>query len=298
MYTAAVILKLHEQGKLDLDETIATYLPASTIDGIHCYKGKDYSRQIRLYQLVNQTSGLPDYELDKAKGGQSVIDQLKRGYDLALDNQQILALVRNMPPLFEPGAGNGTKAHYASTNYRLLGDIIASVTGRSAEESFEQMIFAPLDLQHTYVYPMDTTELPAKPAAVYFKDRVAVIPKYLASNLTDGSIISTVCESLTFLRAFFEGHLFDPKFFERMTQRWNRIFFPLQYGYGMMRLNLPRIFSPFRPFPEYIGHSGTTGSFAYYCRDKEIYLAGSVNQVADPSRPIRLMMQLADLVES
>ena len=81
-----------------------------------------------------------------------------------------------------------------------------------------------------------------------------------------------------------------------MMARWNAIFFPMQYGWGMMRINLPRAFSPFKPFPEYVGHSGSTGSFAYRCPEKSLYLVGTVNQVANPGRPIRLMMRIANLV--
>jgi hypothetical protein len=60
-----------------------------------------------------------------------------------------------------------------------------------------------------------------------------------SSDKPDGGIVSTVCENLVFLRAFFGGKLFDSKLFDRMMRRWNAIFFPMQYGYGMMRLNFP-----------------------------------------------------------
>jgi hypothetical protein len=44
---------------------------------------------------------------------------------------------------------------------------------------------------------------------------------------------------------------------------------------------------------ELIGHSGSTGSFAFYYPSKELFFVGDVNQMADPSIPIRLSMQLA-----
>jgi len=88
--------------------------------------------------------------------------------------------------------------------------------------------------------------------------------------------------------------LFAPDLFGRMTRRWHRVFFPMRYGYGMMRVDLPRSFRPWRAFPVLIGHSGSTGSFAYYCREKELYLAGTLNQIAAPSRPVRLMIRIAE----
>ncbi len=62
----------------------------------------------------------------------------------------------------------------------------------------------------------------------------------------------------------------------------------------MMSVAMPRFLSPFKPLPAYIGHSGSTGSFAYYCREKALYLVGTTNQLAAPSRSIRLMMQLGN----
>jgi CubicO group peptidase (beta-lactamase class C family) len=58
MYTAAIVLRLHQEKRMKLDEPISQYLPASLTRGIHIYKGTDYSDQIKVFQLVNQTSGL------------------------------------------------------------------------------------------------------------------------------------------------------------------------------------------------------------------------------------------------
>jgi hypothetical protein len=76
--------------------------------------------------------------------------------------------------------------------------------------------------------------------------------------------------------------------------RWNTIFFPLRYGYGLMDFKLPRFFS-LRPTPEFIGHSGSTGSFAFTCPEKSLYLAGTLNQIASPSKPFFLMTDLVRL---
>jgi hypothetical protein len=95
------------------------------------------------------------------------------------------------------------------------------------------------------------------------------------------------------VRAFFEGQIFDKALFERMLH-WNTIFFPLRYGYGLMNFKLPRFFS-LRPTPEFIGHSGSTGSFAFSCPAQSLYLAGTVNQIADPAKPFFLMTDLVRL---
>lgn len=291
MYTASAIIKLHEQGLLDIEDPISKYLPASLIEGIHVYEGTDYSDRIKVYQLVNQTSGLADYFLDKPRGGGSVFDELKQGHDMALGVEQVTDRVRGLEPKFQPGVGDGTKAHYSDTNYHLLGTIIESVTDKPVAEGFAKLIFEPLGLADTYFSGQEDRRSECPLAAIYLGKQEVNLPLFFSSHNTEGGLISTARDNLTFLRGFFGGRLFDSTWLTRMTARWNSIFFPMQYGYGMMRVNFPRVF-----FPEYIGHSGSTGSFAYACPAKSLYLVGTVNQIADPSRPIRLMMRVANMV--
>jgi D-alanyl-D-alanine carboxypeptidase len=288
MYTAAIVMRLHEEKRIDLDAPIVKYLPASLTRGIHVYKGIDYSDQIKVSELIAQTSGLPDHEKDKPKGGKSVMDELKAGEDRAIDTQEAIEIVRTLSPRFAPS--KPSKAHYSNANYRLLGAIIESITEKPMAANFEEMIFAPLGLRNTYLFDWTAPRSDEAPATIYFRKAPAIIPKYLSSNVSDGGLVSTAPECLIFLRAFFEGHLFDKALLDRMTT-WNSIFFPLRYGYGLMYFKLPRFFWP-RPLPEFVGHSGSTGSFAFTCPSRSLYLAGTVNQVSSPSRPFFLMIDL------
>jgi D-alanyl-D-alanine carboxypeptidase len=68
MYTAAIIMGLCEEKRLDLDAPITAYLPDWLTSGIHVYKGTDYSSRIKVSHLVNQSSGLADFETDKPRG--------------------------------------------------------------------------------------------------------------------------------------------------------------------------------------------------------------------------------------
>jgi D-alanyl-D-alanine carboxypeptidase len=292
MYTAAIVMRLHEEKRIDLDAPIVKYLPASLTRGIHVYKGIDYSDQIKVSELIAQTSGLPDHEKDKPKGGKSVMDELKAGEDRAIDTQEAIEIVRTLSPRFAPS--KPSKAHYSNANYRLLGAIIESITEKPMAANFEEMIFAPLGLRNTYLFDWTAPRSDEAPATIYFRKAPAIIPKYLSSNVSDGGLVSTAPECLIFLRAFFEGHLFDKALLDRMTT-WNSIFFPLRYGYGLMYFKLPRFFWP-RPLPEFVGHSGSTGSFAFTCPSRSLYLAGTVNQVASPSRPFFLMIGLVRAV--
>jgi len=287
MFTAAIVMGLHEKKCLDLEAPISEYLPASLTRAIHIYKGTDYSDGIKISELVNQSSGLADYETDKPRGGKSVLDELKTGHDRSISTAEAIEIVRNLSPHFPPGTRG--RAHYSNLNYRLLGAIIESVTGQSMAVNFEEKICAPLGLRHTYLFDCISPRRDQVPATIYFKDAPANIPNYLSSNVSDGGLISTASESIIFLRAFFEGQLFDKTLFKRMMN-WNSIFFPLRYGYGLMYFCLPRFFWP-SPLPEFIGHSGTTGSFAFTCPSRSMYLTGTINQVS-PAKPFFLMIDL------
>lgn len=288
MYTAAIILRLYEEKRIDLDAPISQYLQASLIGGIHVYKGIDYCERIKVYELVNQSSGIADYEADKSRIGRSILDELKAGRDLEIDTLEAIEITRSLSPHFAPGTRG--KAYYSNTNYRLLGAIIESITGKPMATNFQDMLFAPLGLEHTYLFDWRTPRSEEVPAAIYLKDRLANVPKYLSSNISDGGLVSTAPECVIFLRAFFEGRLFDKALFERMLS-WNTLFFPLRYGYGLMYFRLPRFFSLHAP-PEFIGHSGSTGSFAFTCPSRSMYLAGTVNQIASPAKPFFLMSDL------
>lgn len=288
MYTAAIAMRLSQEKRIVLDHPMAEYLPGELTRAIHVYQGTDYSERITVAQLISQTSGLADHEADKPRGGRSILDELKAGHDRYIDTAEAIEIVRGLTPKFAPGTAG--KAYYSNTNYRLLGAIIEAVTGKSMAENFQQWIIDPLGLKHTYLFDWRTPRADEPPATIYLNEAPANVPKYLASNVSDGGLVSTAGECIIFLRAFFEGQLFDKAHLQRM-QDWKRIFFPLRYGYGLMNFKLPRFFS-LKPLAEFIGHSGSTGSFAFACPAKSLYLAGTVNQIASPARPFSLMMEL------
>ena len=289
MFTAAIVMQLHQEKQIDLAAPISAYLPDSLTRGIHVYHGTDYRERIKVAELVNQTSGLADYESDKVRGGRSVIDELKAGHDRAIGTPEAIEIVRGLAPHYAPGTPG--KANYSNTNYRLLGAIIETITGKLMAVNFAERICARLELQQTYLFDWTAPRTDTMPATIYLKDTPTHIPQYLSSNLSDGGLVSTALECVIFLRAFFEGQLFDKALLEQMMT-WNKIFFPLRYGYGLMNFRLPWFFGQL----QFIGHSGSTGSFAFVCPARSIYLAGTINQIAAPSKPFFLMSKLVRAV--
>ena len=67
----------------------------------------------------------------------------------------------------------------------------------------------------------------------------------------------------------------------------------LHYGSGYMRIKMGGFSTSFLGKGDLIGHSGSTGSFAFYYPNKELFFVGDFNQMKYPALPIRFVMQLA-----
>lgn len=288
LYITAMILHLRKEGKLDLDDTLVDYLAPDLIAGIQVFKGVDYSESITLKQLLAHTSGVPDYFEDKPVNKDKLIKTLLNGQDECWSFEDVMNMVRTMKPQFAPGTPG--KAHYSDTNFQLLDQVIETITKEKIASALQEYIFQHLKLENTYLYQdIQDTE----PEDIYYKKEKLHIPQAMASFRGDGGIVSTVDESMIFLKAFFKGTFFPVEYLEEL-QEWNKIFFPLQYGVGIMRFKLPRIFSPLKGVPEFWGHSGLSGAFSYYSPSKDLYFTGTVNQAAYPNLSYKLLVKLVN----
>jgi D-alanyl-D-alanine carboxypeptidase len=286
LYVTAILLHLKSNQLLSLDDTIDKYLDQSILDGLHLLNGKDNASKITIKNLMAHTSGLPDYFQQKTKEGKSFEKELIAGNDKYWSFNQAIAHSKTLQPHFEPNKKG--KAHYSDTNFQLLGKIIETITEKSLNENYDSIIFRPLGLSKTYLYS-DINDKQPKP--FYYKTKELHIPKAMTSFGADGGIVSTADELLKFLKAFFEGRFFPISYIEDLKV-WNRIFFPMQSGVGIHLFKLPWLFNPFGTVPELIGHSGLSGTLAYYSPEKNLFIAGTVNQVAYPDTSFKLAIKL------
>lgn len=286
LYTTACIFQLIDEGRLQLGSRLPEFYAAEELGGLHTFQGRDYSADITIEQLLRHGSGLPDYFEDKPKNGPSMLKRLMRGEDMHWDLPKILEVAKGLRPKFAPGTPG--KAHYSDTNFQLLGGIIERLTHRSMADNFQQQLFKPLQLDHTYLFqnPRD-----ARPAPLRYHQQQLLVPQAMSSFGPDGGIVSTLADSMVFLKAFYRGQLFAPHWLDEMAP-FNRIMFPIQAGLGTMRVQMPAWLTGFRPMPEIRGHSGLSGAFAFYAPALDQYLVGTVNQLDPPSISFRFMLQL------
>lgn len=109
-FTALSIMKLVEEGRIDINKPISTYIDTSLY-----FKNKEDGDKITIKQLLNQNSGIGTYQ----KLGSIEITK------------------------------NYGKYEYANANYNLLGKIIESVSNESYSDYVTKNIFEPLEMNHT-----------------------------------------------------------------------------------------------------------------------------------------------------
>jgi CubicO group peptidase (beta-lactamase class C family) len=278
MFTATATMILYEQGKLSLDDPMDKYLPEALITGIQVYDDTDYTGQIQIRHLLSHTSGIADYYLEEPPDGKSFFEELVAGEATERTVEDTILRARDkLSANFVPGE----KASYSDTNFQLLGLIIESVTGKPLHETFQEFFFDPLDMPNTYLYTRSEPKTPQtkEVAHIYFKDIDLTHNEAFKTAWADGGLISTMADSLNFLKALNRGELFQREDTLAMMHDWNNLEFPIRYGFGTMSMKLPRIFSPFSPIPEVIGHFGSTGTCLFYCEERDLYLVAATNQV-------------------
>jgi len=292
LFVTALIMQLRSKGNLTLDDPIGQYLAHRIVEGLHIHRGIDHGPAITVRQLLDHSSGIPDYFEGKVHGGKTLLDQLIEGDDRAWSFEEAIALSKTMQPYFLPGEAK--KAHYSDTNYQLLGRIIEQLTGKSFAEACRAFIIEPLGLKQTYLYqdPRDRRPLP-----MYHRRTPFPIYQAMSSFGPDGGMVSTAGELNRFLRAFFQGHLFPADYLKELST-WRRIFFPMQAGVGIHRFKPPWIFDPMGRLPELIGHSGLSGTFAFHSPADDLYVAGTVNQVAHRSASFQLAIKLIQTLKA
>ena len=207
-FTAAMIMKLVEQGKIKVDGKLTDYLPE--------YR-KETGDRVTIHQLLNHTSGIPSYT-DKpgffendSRDPYGVTEFVKKYASGDLE--------------FEPG----TKFRYNNSGYFLLGAVIEKVTGKNYADAVKENIFAPLGMVNTG-YDM-YSPLIAKRASGYAKTPGGYVnAPYLDMSLpyAAGSLYSTIEDLYLWDQALYGEKLLTAKSKELMFKPGLE-----HYGYGL-----------------------------------------------------------------
>jgi len=210
-FTALLIVKLAEEGKIKLDVPITTYLPDYP---------KENGDKITIHHLLTHSSGIPNY----TNAPNFFKDKAKNPYTPA----EFVKTFSALPLEFTPGE----KFNYSNSGYFLLGYIIEKITGKTYEQYLQETIFTPLKMVNS---GYDHSDLIIKNrAAGYEKNGKQIVnAAYIDMSIpyAAGSLYSTVEDLYLWDQALNSNKLLSEKSMELLFKPYIKAWDD-SYGYG------------------------------------------------------------------
>ncbi len=196
-FTAAAIMRLKEQGKLSLDDTLQKFFPNYPAQG----------NRVTVRNLLNHTSGIRSFTSMGPKW-----ERLER---LDMPPDSMLALFAPEPFDFKPGE----KWRYDNSGFFLLGMIIEKVSGKTYAQYLQDEFFTPLHLTGSYY--CDQAPLIKHRAQGYAPRPGGTFTNATPLSMTQpyaaGSLCSTVTDLATWTTALSSGKVVSPASYMLMT---------------------------------------------------------------------------------
>jgi CubicO group peptidase (beta-lactamase class C family) len=213
-FTAAAIMRLVEQGKLSLDDTLRKFLPDFPTQG----------NRVMIRHLLNHTSGIKSYT--------SLGPKWQRLMRLDLEPDSVVALFANEPFDFKPGE----RWSYDNSGYFLLGMIIEKISGKSYAQYVKDELFTPLGLTST-IYCDQASII--KHRAHGYESRpngefINAAPLSMTQPYAAGALCSTIGDLVAWTAALSSGKVVSPASYKQMTTPLTlNDGKPLTYGFGL-----------------------------------------------------------------
>lgn len=229
-FTAVAVLKLIEQKKISLDDSIQRFIPDFPYHGI------------LIKSLLSHRSGLPNYAY-------SFPDSVRHG-KRPPTNGDVIQWFEKANPLPLRYNYPNRSFNYCNTNYLVLASLVEKVAGVPFEEYVRKNIFEPLEMKHTFLATaaVDTSRYLRTVGHQFGR----VLPKdYFDDVLGDKGVYSTTEDLYRFYKGLWGGCLlkkktleeaFTPRSFEKKGMK--------NYGYGF-RMHLDE-----NDKPKYLYHTG------------------------------------------
>ena len=282
-FTAALILALAEDGRIDLDAPVRTYLPGL----------KKVSSKVKVRQLLDHTSGLRDYFFHP-----SIDHLLLSRPDRRWDSAQSLKYVGK--PYFEPGKG----WHYSNTNYLVLGMIAEAVEKKPLADQVRTRFLEPLGLEHTWYQPEDepptdvahgyrfaSTSTAADPIDLSDGTPLTPFTSVVTAAGAAGGFASTARDLAHWAQALYGGEVLRPEYLAAMidADSTTALKSTIPYGYGTQVVEIDG--------HRTLGHSGRLLGFRSairYLPDQGVSIAVVTNQSrTDPATIVRNLLRIA-----
>ena len=129
-YTATTMLRLVDQGLVDLDAPVRTYLPGLKL------KDEETAKNVTVLQLFNHTAGWAGDVFENTGDGDDALARYVEG----------MAKIDQVTPL-------GSTVSYNNAALSLAGRVIEVVTGKTYEQAVREHVFEPLGMTHSFFFP-------------------------------------------------------------------------------------------------------------------------------------------------
>jgi CubicO group peptidase (beta-lactamase class C family) len=205
-FTAIVILKLEQEGKLSVKDKLSKYFPQY-----------QHAAKITIENLLNHVSGVYSYTNDRNFMQNRVTENLPQ--------EAFWNMIKDKPLDFEPGS----RYSYSNSGYSILGYIIEKVTGQPYESAVRKGLFQPAGMSHS---GFDFTHFnsPAKTIGYFTLSKDIQTPAPIVDSTvaySAGAIYSTVHDLYNWNIALNSGKIIPDAILEKAYK-------PLKdrYGYG------------------------------------------------------------------
>ena len=196
-FTAAAVVKLAEDGRLSLDDTLSTYVP----------EFGDTSG-ITIRELLSHTAGVSDRAI-LSEGPTGFLRQ-----DIVLAD--LVKQIATQPLDFN----HGRRQRYSNAGYILLGAVLEKVTGKTWDAAIRDLVIAPAGLSETGYAPISTI-IPGRVAGYTndTADRTLANAEYISLSVpaSAGGLVSTVGDLHRWMRALVNGEIVSSENFRLMT---------------------------------------------------------------------------------
>lgn len=271
-YVAAIILRLYEQGLIDLIGKAISYLQDA--DWFQKIPG---ASEITVEMLLNHTAGIPEYVYHK-----ELWETIKEDPDQEWSVEDRLSYIFNDPPSNAPGEGWA----YADSHYLVLGLIIENMTNRSYYEVLDELILGPCNLKHTF--HSDRRSIPGLiPGYTNLTEEFLLPRKVLNDNMyafnpqmewTGGGLASTVSDLTMWASQLYGGSVLKPETLKLMLTPApfeTTLFEDAGYGLGSFIGETDGV--------TYYGHTGFSPGYITYVQYLPEYNIALAFQVNDDS---------------
>ena len=198
-FTAMATLKLWQDGKLNIDSEVRTYLPE-----FNNYPG------VTIRTLLNHRSGLPNYLY--------FMEDLGWDKKKFVTNEDVLNTLITRKSEIKNVSSPNTHFEYCNTNFALLALVIEKVSGKKLPELLKETFFDPLQMKNTFVY---TDKDSARTTPSYDWRNKMYEFQFLDKVYGDKNVFTTPRDLLIWDRALCSGKLFKPETLQQAYQPYS-----------------------------------------------------------------------------